>query len=107
MIRYTYFISFIRPAIVIKFLIFIAATQNRDKVKANAVASCERLGRYRMPFAWTGIHLHSILHGAGNNEKDKNNERDSVLNEGAALLGANSLGIKLLLYVCDWLMFDF
>lgn len=43
-----------------------------------------------MPFAWTGIHLHSILHGAGNSEKDKTNERDS--SEAVPSTGANSLG---------------
>ena len=45
-------------------LVIVCLLQNRDKVRANAVACCERLGRYRMPFAWTGIHLHSIVHGA-------------------------------------------
>lgn len=65
--------------------------QNREKVKANAVASCERLGRYRMPFAWTGIHLHSILHGA-EREKEKITERDSASNEAAPHSAANSLG---------------
>lgn len=47
-----------------------------------------------MPFAWTGIHLHSILHGAGgiDREKDKTSERESVLNEAASFSGANSLG---------------
>jgi hypothetical protein len=47
-----------------------------------------------MPFAWTGIHLHSILHGAGNidREKDKTNERESVPNEAGLPSGANSLG---------------
>ena len=70
-------------------------------MKANAVASCERLGRYRMPFAWTGIHLHSILHGAGNidREKEKTTERDSVSNEGAPPSGANSLGKNYFLMV--------
>ena len=60
--------------------------QNREKVKANAVACCERLGRYRMPFAWTGIHLHTILHGA---DKDK---ADATSNDGVPLPSANSLG---------------
>ncbi|XP_046442972.1 dedicator of cytokinesis protein 7-like isoform X3 [Daphnia pulex] len=73
---------------------YIKDDKNREKVKANAVACCERLGRYRMPFAWTGIHLHSILHGASNidREKDKTNERESAPNEAGLPLGANSLG---------------
>ena len=38
-----------------------------------------------MPFAWTGIHLHSILHG------DCNIGPEKVSNEEAPLSGANSL----------------
>ena len=47
-----------------------------------------------MPFAWTGIHLHSILHGASNidREKDKTNEREGAPNEAGLPIGANSLG---------------
>ena len=28
-----------------------------------AVANCGRLGKYRMPFAWTAIHLVDIITG--------------------------------------------
>ena len=28
-----------------------------------AVANCNRLGKYRMPFAWTAIHLVDIISG--------------------------------------------
>ena len=28
-----------------------------------AVANCDRLGKYRMPFAWTAIHLVDIITG--------------------------------------------
>lgn len=34
-------------------------------MKAAAVAACERLGRYRMPFAWTAIHLSGVIGGGG------------------------------------------
>ncbi|XP_048582972.1 dedicator of cytokinesis protein 7-like [Nematostella vectensis] len=37
--------------------------KHRDKVRAVAVANCERLGQYRMPFAWTAIHLIDIISG--------------------------------------------
>ena len=45
-----------------------------------------------MPFAWTGIHLHTILNGAGgiDRERDKTAERDTLSNDAAS--GANSLG---------------
>lgn len=32
-------------------------------MRAAAVANCERLGKYRMPFAWTAIHLVDIVTG--------------------------------------------
>lgn len=28
-----------------------------------AVSNCDRLGKYRMPFAWTAIHLVDIISG--------------------------------------------
>ena len=48
-----------------------------------------------MPFAWTGIHLHSILHGASNveREREKTAERDSGSSDlTMPSSGANSLG---------------
>lgn len=47
-----------------------------------------------MPFAWTGIYLNSILHGASNidKEKDKSSERDAATCDQASVSGANSLG---------------
>ena len=39
--------------------------QNKeDKYHSNAVQFCERLGKYRMPFAWTAIYLMNIVTGA-------------------------------------------
>ena len=37
--------------------------KHRDKMRAAAVSNCERLGKYRMPFAWTAIHLIDIISG--------------------------------------------
>ncbi|XP_055386415.1 dedicator of cytokinesis protein 7 [Condylostylus longicornis] len=45
----------------------------RDKAKSNAADFCDRLGKYRMPFAWTGIYLTKIFNG-DNMDKD---EKDS------------------------------
>lgn len=46
-----------------------------------------------MPFAWTGIHLHSILHGAGaGNDREKEKASDAISNDPVLLSGANSLG---------------
>lgn len=48
----------------------------REKAKSNASDYCERLGKYRMPFAWTGIYLTNIFNGDGvettKEEKDRN-----------------------------------
>ncbi|KAL7303214.1 hypothetical protein TKK_0004415 [Trichogramma kaykai] len=38
--------------------------KNKEKVRAAAAAACERLGRYRMPLAWTAIHLSGVLTGS-------------------------------------------
>ncbi|XP_035909573.1 dedicator of cytokinesis protein 7 [Anopheles stephensi] len=46
----------------------------KDKAKSNAADYCERLGKYRMPFAWTGIYLTSIFNG-DSMEKD---DRESI-----------------------------
>lgn len=35
----------------------------REKAKQNASDFCERLGKYRMPFAWTGIYLTNVFNG--------------------------------------------
>ena len=40
---------------------YLRDDKNREKVKANAMAACERLGRYRMPFAWTYISLMHVI----------------------------------------------
>jgi hypothetical protein len=58
--------------------------QNRDKVRANAVAACERLGKYRMPFAWTAIYVMNIINGVNSLERDSGSDREST--------GSNSLG---------------
>lgn len=58
--------------------------QNRDKLKSNAVVTCERLGKYRMPFAWTAIYLMNIINGVNNMDKDAGSDRDSI--------SSNSLG---------------
>ncbi|KAF7997149.1 hypothetical protein HCN44_005426 [Aphidius gifuensis] len=45
---------------------YLRDDKNKDKVKAAAIAACERLGRYRMPLAWTAIHLSGVIGGGGN-----------------------------------------
>ncbi|XP_035782880.1 dedicator of cytokinesis protein 7-like [Anopheles albimanus] len=58
----------------------------RDKAKSNASDYCERLGKYRMPFAWTGIYLSSVFNGDGVDKED----RESI----ASASSSNSLDRK-------------
>ncbi|KAM4721925.1 dedicator of cytokinesis protein 7 isoform 4-T4 [Rhinophrynus dorsalis] len=41
-----------------------------EKLRGQGEQFCQRLGRYRMPFAWTAIHLMNIVSSAGSLERD-------------------------------------
>uniref|UniRef100_A0A4W3IFN6 Dedicator of cytokinesis 7 n=1 Tax=Callorhinchus milii TaxID=7868 RepID=A0A4W3IFN6_CALMI len=41
-----------------------------EKLKSQAEQFCQRLGKYRMPFAWTAIHLMNIVNSAGSLERE-------------------------------------
>ncbi|KAH8283104.1 hypothetical protein KR054_012188, partial [Drosophila jambulina] len=61
----------------------------REKVKSNAADYCERLGKYRMPFAWTGIYLTDVFNGDNFESKEAGgSERESA----ASGTGSGSLG---------------
>uniref|UniRef100_A0A8C7Z5X1 Dedicator of cytokinesis 6 n=1 Tax=Oryzias sinensis TaxID=183150 RepID=A0A8C7Z5X1_9TELE len=51
-----------------------------EKLRLQAEQSCSRLGRFRMPFAWTAIHLFNIFSSAGGldrSDPDSDSERKS------------------------------
>uniref|UniRef100_A0A3P8WZM9 Dedicator of cytokinesis 6 n=1 Tax=Cynoglossus semilaevis TaxID=244447 RepID=A0A3P8WZM9_CYNSE len=51
-----------------------------DKLRQQAEQACNRLGRFRMPFAWTAIHLLNIVSSVGGLERsdpDSDTERKS------------------------------
>lgn len=51
--------------------------KNRDKVRVAAVNSCDRLGNYRMPFAWTAVYLMNVVHGVGSlDSRDSAHDKD-------------------------------
>ncbi|XP_036409300.1 dedicator of cytokinesis protein 7-like [Megalops cyprinoides] len=55
-----------------------------EKLRVQAEQACSRLGRYRMPFAWTAIHLLNIVSSAGGLERadsDSDSERKGTWNE--------------------------
>uniref|UniRef100_A0A8C5LQ60 Dedicator of cytokinesis 6 n=1 Tax=Leptobrachium leishanense TaxID=445787 RepID=A0A8C5LQ60_9ANUR len=62
------------------------ATKNKEKVeklRLQAEQFCSRLGQYRMPFAWTAIHLMNIVNSAGSldRDSDSDSERKGTWNE--------------------------
>ncbi|XP_026110053.1 dedicator of cytokinesis protein 7-like isoform X3 [Carassius auratus] len=55
-----------------------------EKLRAQAEQMCTRLGRFRMPFAWTAIHLLNIVSSAGGldrSDSDSDTERKGTWNE--------------------------
>uniref|UniRef100_A0A670ZX73 Dedicator of cytokinesis 6 n=1 Tax=Pseudonaja textilis TaxID=8673 RepID=A0A670ZX73_PSETE len=67
--------------------VFCLCFQNKEKLEKLRVTGeqfCTRLGRYRMPFAWTAIHLMNIISTTGMLERDASdseNERKGTWNE--------------------------
>ncbi|XP_052775389.1 dedicator of cytokinesis protein 7-like isoform X2 [Mya arenaria] len=50
---------------------YIKEEKNKEeKYRSNAAQFCERLGKYRMPFAWTAIYLMNIVNGAHSHERE-------------------------------------
>ncbi|XP_061192678.1 dedicator of cytokinesis protein 7-like isoform X2 [Saccostrea echinata] len=48
-----------------------------DRLRSNAAQFCDRLGKYRMPFAWTAIYLMNIVTGAtGGQDSEKTCEQE-------------------------------
>nr|CAD7401940.1 unnamed protein product [Timema cristinae] len=65
---------------------YIKDDKNRDKVRANVAAASERLGKYRMPFAWTAIYIMNIINGVNSLERESGSDKESG--------GSNSLDRK-------------
>lgn len=53
-------------------------------MRTNAVTSCDRLGKYRMPFAWTAVYMMNVFNGKNSLERDSGSDKESI--------GSNSLG---------------
>lgn len=51
--------------------------KNRDKLKTSAALYCERLGKYRMPFAWTAVYLLDVFNGINGNVGPNGTNSDS------------------------------
>ena len=66
----------------------LSCFQNKeDKYRSNAYQFCERLGKYRMPFAWTAIYLMNIVSGATNFDRETSVEslKESEMTRAASL----------------------
>lgn len=47
-------------------------------MRSAALAACERLGKYRMPFAWTAVHLTNVISGSNSLEREQSSDKDSL-----------------------------
>uniref|UniRef100_A0A8C5D1B3 Dedicator of cytokinesis 7 n=1 Tax=Gadus morhua TaxID=8049 RepID=A0A8C5D1B3_GADMO len=50
-----------------------------EKLRGQSEQFCQRLGRYRMPFAWTAIHLMNIVNSAGKRKGSWSERRNSSI----------------------------
>ncbi|KAK9712392.1 C2 domain in Dock180 and Zizimin protein [Popillia japonica] len=55
---------------------YLKDDKNKEKLKSNAVAVCERLGKYRQAFAWTAVYLMNVINGG--NSLDRDSDKDST-----------------------------
>ncbi|XP_060799164.1 dedicator of cytokinesis protein 7-like [Neoarius graeffei] len=72
------------PYMVIKDSDSVKHKEKLEKLKVQAEQSCSRLGRFRMPFAWTAIHLFNIVSSAGGldrSDSDSDTERKGTWTE--------------------------
>ncbi|KAM9493063.1 dedicator of cytokinesis protein 7 isoform 2-T2 [Clarias gariepinus] len=72
------------PYMVIKDSDSVKHKEKLEKLKSQAEQSCSRLGRFRMPFAWTAIHLFNIVSSVGGLERsdsDTDTERKGTWTE--------------------------
>ncbi|XP_044752960.1 dedicator of cytokinesis protein 7 [Coccinella septempunctata] len=72
---------------------YIKEDKNWDKLKANAVTVCERLGKYRQAFAWTAIYLMNVINGS--NSLERESDRDSGSHSNTNSLERKSAGSSL------------
>ena len=42
---------------------YVTVMKARERARQNATHYCEKLGRYRMPFAWTAVYLKNVVCG--------------------------------------------
>uniref|UniRef100_A0A8C9XPH0 Dedicator of cytokinesis 6 n=1 Tax=Sander lucioperca TaxID=283035 RepID=A0A8C9XPH0_SANLU len=57
-----------------------------EKLRQQAEQSCSRLGRFRMPFAWTAIHLLNIVSSVGGLDRSDPDSDSGIPNTNSALL---------------------
>ena len=53
---------------------YLKESPNIEKVRATAYDACNRLGKYRMPFAWTAIWLQNIIKGKAEAHGDSDSD---------------------------------
>lgn len=60
---------------------------NKEKAASLAKQYCEKLGGYRMPFAWTAIQLMNMVNGANSLDKDSTLGSDNSSTGSSGSLG--------------------
>lgn len=55
-----------------------------EKLRQQAEQSCSRLGRFRMPFAWTAIHLINIVSSVGGLDRSDPDSDSGAANSAAS-----------------------
>ena len=60
---------------------------NREKAASLAKQYCDKLGAYRMPFAWTAIQLMNMVNGANSLDKDSTLGSDNSSTGSSGSLG--------------------
>lgn len=76
-----------------------------EKYRTQAAQFCERLGQYRMPFAWTAIYLMNIVTGGGSMERETSVEKTMDALQETNTSRAASLGIGLFCSFVDDFIF--
>lgn len=62
------------PYMVMKEADTVKNKEKLEKLRLAAEQFCTRLGRYRMPFAWTAVHLANIVSSVGPQDRDSDSE---------------------------------
>lgn len=76
--------------------LYMQHKEKLEKLRAQAEQMCSRLGRFRMPFAWTAIHLLNIVSSVGGMDRS-DSDSDTGINQSQHFLFLSLLFIDFLI----------